>query len=322
MGDKISVIVPIYNGENQLERCLESLQKQSLNNIEFIMINDGSTDKSEEICLKFSKRDNRFKYFYKTNGGVSSARNFGLDVATGDYIGFCDCDDWVENDMYALLLDCIRANNADIVSCAFYLDQTDNIQISCGAVADKVLNGSEALPEVIFADPAIYGGVELWTKLIKRELIQGLRFNINIAIGEDAVLMYDVMKNCKVYACTNQCKYHYVFNPESACNSSFKDSFWSIHTGAELIYEKIKSDYPSIIHYANRKIILSNLSIAEKLVAVSKLNKNNYKRIRNNIKPYITKTAVKCLPLHRKINLRLFLLSRNIYIFARKIISK
>ena len=100
MDDLISVIVPVYNVEEYLDRCIESIVNQTYKNLEILLIDDGSTDNSYNICDKWAKKDNRIKVVHKENGGVSSARNVGLDVATGDYIGFVDSDDYISIDMY------------------------------------------------------------------------------------------------------------------------------------------------------------------------------------------------------------------------------
>ena len=111
---KISIIVPIYNTEKYLQRCIESLINQTYQNLEIILVNDGSTDNSEKICAKYKKTDNRIKVFSKVNGGQSSARNLALENITGDYIGFVDSDDWIALDTYEYLMNIIEKNSADI----------------------------------------------------------------------------------------------------------------------------------------------------------------------------------------------------------------
>ena len=108
MNSLISVIVPVYNVEDYLDRCIESIINQTYKNLEIILVDDGSTDSSGKKCDEYALRDGRIKVFHKENGGVSSARNMGLDIATGDYIGFVDSDDLLEHNMYEMLL-----NNAE-----------------------------------------------------------------------------------------------------------------------------------------------------------------------------------------------------------------
>lgn len=115
----ISVIIPVYNAEKYLEQCLNSIKNQTYKNFEVIIVNDGSKDNTDSICKKFAQSDSRFRYFSKENGGVSSARNFGLDNANGHYITFIDGDDWVEHNHLEILIKSITENNSDIAICSY-----------------------------------------------------------------------------------------------------------------------------------------------------------------------------------------------------------
>ena len=114
---KISVIVPVYNVEKYLRKCIESILNQTFREFELILVDDGSTDSSGKICDEYALKDSRIKVIHKENGGASSARNAGLDVAKGEYIGFVDSDDWIEMDMYGELYRLIKENNTDISVC-------------------------------------------------------------------------------------------------------------------------------------------------------------------------------------------------------------
>ena len=118
MEEKISVIIPVYNVEKYISRCLDSILNQSYKNVEIIIINDGSTDKSGLICDEYSKRYDNIRVFHKENGGVSSARNLGITVAKGEYITFADPDDFLNKDMYKILYDNAKNNNSDITICS------------------------------------------------------------------------------------------------------------------------------------------------------------------------------------------------------------
>ena len=115
----ISVILPVYNMEAYVERCVESLCRQTYRNLEIILVDDGSTDHSGAICDALAKADSRIRAFHKANGGVSSARNWGLQHARGDYIGFCDPDDAVHRDMYRLLFEALEETNSQCAVCSF-----------------------------------------------------------------------------------------------------------------------------------------------------------------------------------------------------------
>ena len=117
---KISIIVPVYNVEKYIDKCLKSLVHQTLQDIEIIIVNDGTQDKSEEIIEKYVRgNQNKIKYYEKSNGGLSSARNYGLEYATGEYIAFLDSDDYVESNMYEEMYNLAKKENADMVECDF-----------------------------------------------------------------------------------------------------------------------------------------------------------------------------------------------------------
>ena len=125
----ISIIVPMYNSSSTIERCLNSLKNQSYKNIEIIVINDGSTDNSSEICRKMIKKDKRIKIYEKVNQGVSSARNLGLSHAKGDFIGFVDSDDYIEEKMYEELLEMIMKTKAKMAICNLYFENNKESEI-------------------------------------------------------------------------------------------------------------------------------------------------------------------------------------------------
>lgn len=121
----ISVIMPVYNMEQYLERCLKSVVKQTYSNLEILLINDGSSDKSGDICEQWAKQDRRIRVFHKENGGLSDARNWGLEYAKGEYLCFVDSDDYMEPDMLEKLLNALEKNAAEIAVCNFVYEYLD-----------------------------------------------------------------------------------------------------------------------------------------------------------------------------------------------------
>lgn len=120
MGEKISVIVPVYNVEQYLERCVDSIINQTYTNLEIILVNDGSTDNSGKLCDELAKKDERIRVIHKENGGLSDARNRGIEEAESDLVGFIDSDDYIDNDMYEILLKNLNNTDADLSMCALY----------------------------------------------------------------------------------------------------------------------------------------------------------------------------------------------------------
>ena len=136
----ISVIVPVYNVELYLEKCLDSILAQTYSDLEVLVIDDGSTDRCGEVCDRFAEQDHRIKEFHTENHGLSAARNLGLDQMQGKYVGFVDNDDWIEPDMYEMLFNIAEQTNADIVTCRFYKEYRNTTEESSGPPEMFTLN--------------------------------------------------------------------------------------------------------------------------------------------------------------------------------------
>ena len=177
---KVSVIVPIYNTEKYLSRCIDSILNQTFKDFELLLIDDGSTDKSGEICDDYAKKDNRIKVFHKSNGGVSSARNLGLDEAKGDFIAFCDSDDWVSPDMYERLYKKAILFAADIIYCDFYMNYGGNDN----RVYKTIFPSKD---KTVFLRNYISSFTTLCNVLIHRDLCveRNLHFPLHIVYRED-----------------------------------------------------------------------------------------------------------------------------------------
>lgn len=191
---KISIIVPIYNVENYLKNCIDSILNQTFKDFELILVNDGSTDTSLDICEDYKYIDNRIKIVNKKNGGISSARNAGLNVARGEYIGFVDSDDYIHPQMYEILYNEIIKNKADISMCDFKkvyeFDRKllESSFISCDEI--EILNNEEALFELGEKNGVTY--VVAWNKLYKRELFKDIKFKEGI-IHEDEYIIHRLL---------------------------------------------------------------------------------------------------------------------------------
>lgn len=167
----VSVIVPVYKVEPYLRRCIDSIIGQTYRNLEIILIDDGSPDNCGAICDEYVLRDSRIKVIHKENGGLSSARNAGLDIATGKYIGFVDSDDYIASQMYERLVITIIANDADIVFCS-YFDEIAPGETKSGYVVDTSLSTSEYQDQMRFC----MTGTEVWSRLFRSNLFDGIRF--------------------------------------------------------------------------------------------------------------------------------------------------
>ena len=248
--ETISVILPIYNVEKYLEKCLESLLAQTYEALEIILVNDGSKDRSLEICKAYEAKDSRIKVIDKPNEGVALTRNRGLEVATGDYIAFVDPDDWVEPEMYASLMSQIKKWESPVCLCNFFKDTKRRSQAKCFEFEDEMLEG-EAIIEKLINDmigmsdllpkyTMIMGSV--WRGLYKRSFIEAhaIQFVPKLSIMEDLVFMVQVLLKCvssgERIAIDRNAWYHYVQHPNSALHS-YNEQLWEDQL---VVYEQLE----------------------------------------------------------------------------------
>ena len=218
---KISVIVPIYNTEKYLSRCIGSIQRQTYSNMEIILVNDGSSDTSIDICNQHKKQDKRIILINKQNSGVASARNAGLDYASGDFIGFVDSDDYIAPEMYEKLLEAAIKFNADIVECG-YIDVNSNkmTQIQHHLKATILRGNYECSRTYLLHENTTNFS---WNKLFGKKIFSELRFP-HFAYSEDYVVNTKAFYECTLKVTIAGCYYFYRHNEEGACNASFKES--------------------------------------------------------------------------------------------------
>ncbi|CAN6959965.1 glycosyltransferase family 2 protein [Psychrobacter okhotskensis] len=211
---KVSVIIPVFNGEQFLDRCLSSITNQSYKNIEIIVIDDGSTDDTKTICKNYSHNDHRIKAIHKDNEGVSAARNIGLDIATGDYIYFADADDYVLQDSIKDLMNKARDSFADIIVAEYYVANASK-KTKVTPIATQSSN--DFLCSILSGKN--HSG--LWNKLFKRNLFSGIRFPKNIVFLEDKVALTMIMLKYKPsVSFLDSAVYTYWQHQESVTNSS------------------------------------------------------------------------------------------------------
>ena len=231
---KISVIIPIYNKSATLKKCIDSILNQEYQNLELILVDDGSSDDSFDICSKYAEKDSRVKVFKKENGGVSSARNFALKVASGEFVQFVDADDFLEKDMCSKLISAYFGNDFDVVVCSYKKHTEGKIKnkmsmdFECEKIA-KFKNEFAFLFENALFNPP-------WNKLYKREKINFL-FDEKFSLGEDLLFNLEYFKNCQKIKIISDCLYNYVDESENSLNKSYGEDLLNkqIH-----LYESVK----------------------------------------------------------------------------------
>ena len=211
----ISVIVPVYNLEKYLVRCIESIIGQTYKNLEIILIDDGSTDTSGQIIDEFKKKDNRIKVIHKENGGESNARNTGLRMATGEYIAFCDCDDWMDLDMYETLAWELNQENIDMAASGWYKETDSSSQEIRNALpVNSQVFGREELLKYLYMRDSYRGFAYMWDKLYKREILKDkdgnwILFREDLRLGGDVLYLAEVALNVKRAKYVDRAFYHY-----------------------------------------------------------------------------------------------------------------
>lgn len=215
----ISIIVPVYNTEKYLKKCVMSIINQTYKNLEIILIDDGSTDSSPVICDSLAEKDNRITVIHQANGGLSSARNTGLDNIHGDYIMFVDSDDYTDQNMIEFLLN--QIGNADISMCGYTnfnengnLSKQDTVTLSDGIIS------TDTFWNYFYSDTRIYY-VTVWAKLYKRHLWDNVRFPIG-KLHEDEFVVHKIISQCKTLAVSKKPYYFYLCRNGSIMNSQFK----------------------------------------------------------------------------------------------------
>jgi len=223
----ISVIVPIYNVEKYLYKCLDSIVTQTLQNIEIICVNDGSTDSSLEILNQFAQKDNRIKIIDKPNGGLVSARKAGVNKAIGNYVGFVDSDDWIEKDFYEKMLNAQAQTGADVVASDCFLDFGENSSVVKNKFDADVYKKDDFISNFLCTDTFFEYSLQphIWSKLYRRELLVKIQNMVDerIMIGEDAAVVYPSVFEAESICITDICGYHYVQHTGSMTKVSFSD---------------------------------------------------------------------------------------------------
>ncbi len=265
MKKMISVIIPVYNSEKYLEKCLSSICNQTYKNLDIIVVDDGSIDKSPEICDKFKVEDTRVRVVHQENHGVSYSRNIGINMANGDYIGFVDSDDFIENDMYEFLLDNLIKHNANISICGSS-NVYDNGKIINTMKKDikLELNNNDAL-KYVFKNG--YFGTGMCNKLFEKKLLKSVCFNDSLSYGEELNVLVETIINSKKVYYDSSSKYYYYQRQDSAThtrkvNVGMMNNFKSVLLANKGYFEKNMCVKKAVIsHYILACLQVYNRSI-------------------------------------------------------------
>lgn len=245
---KVSVIVPIYNAEQYLEKCLDSIVAQTLSDIEIILIDDGSTDGSAEICRKYLD-DERVSYFFKENEGLAAARQDGIERASGEYVGFVDSDDWIEPDMYEKMYDAAKTNGADVVMCGIFIDEDglNPVYLEPG-VYDRERIEKDILPRSLAGlTPKGSNSVIRWSnccRLFRVKLIHdfNIAFDRRFRRSQDLQLTFETAICAERYVsmCDQYLYHNRTSNNDNSLSRGYTKNFWNLYKPLiERLYEDV-----------------------------------------------------------------------------------
>lgn len=294
---RISVIIPVYNVENFLQECIDSILNQNYTNLEVILINDGSTDNSGTICNKYAKKDNRVKVFHQENQGVAAARNLGLKYAIGDYINFIDSDDWINQGMYLDIVNSIQESK-DIIDIVYMPYPYDKKNIN-NIIYNKLEIRSELLPQFIGTRKISIAKMAcVWSLFIRKEIIKDLFF-YPIPILEDKPFFIEVLAKANNMILLARKYYNYRVNTGSLIrnyNKGYIQSITFTHQIIPVILEKHGIVCKNLIYLNNNSIVnfyyqiikneLSNKGSFYNLNIISQSVKQYY--INNNLDNLLT----------------------------------
>lgn len=310
---RVSVVVPIYNVGKFLKRSIESIKKQTLKDIQIILVNDGSTDNSLSICKDYQEKDDRIEVIDKPNGGVSSARNAGIKVAKGEYIGFVDSDDWIEPEMYKNMYDQIIMENSDICICNYVEEINGKSVPNLLNLKQEVLEGQEILDEIITnmisnstlnssAPQPIMGSA--CRLIIKKNLFDqyNLMFQSDITLMEDLIFCIQALLKSRRVCINRGIYYHYILHSNSGA-SSYREDMFDRQLKVYRVLENLLKDediYPIVeqrmnFRYVNMFISSianearpeNNKSFTEKIKFIKQLCKDN--KLKRTLKEINTK---------------------------------
>lgn len=300
----ISIIVPVYKVEKYLKRCIDSIVNQTYENIEIILVDDGSPDNCGNICDEYAEQYKRIKVIHKENGGQSSARNAGLDVAKGEYIGFVDSDDYIDEEMYEQLMKIALDTDADIVECECRAGKSDNFSVfGKNTRTIEIYNNIESIEKFYFGEQINGIANMVWDKLYKRYLFDNIRFLDGYNRGEDANITPKLLYSSKKIVKYNYNYYNYCI--ESPDSSSLNENIKK-YTDPVVLFEDLRDFWKR-----NRQTKYENL------ITIHLLNTLFECRYQHKIR----KNKVELIDIDKKINKLINEIENNVYL-GEKLLSK
>ena len=274
-GCKVSLIIPVYNTEKYLRRCLDSAVSQTYKNMEIICIDDGSSDGSEKIVDEFAEKDKRVVAIHQQNMGESGARNVGLRASTGEYIAFMDCDDWIGQNMYEILVETLEKENVDMVAASWYRE-IDGVshEIKNELSVNRESFDRDELLKYLYMRDSYRGFAYIWDKLYRKEILRDQRgklicFNETLKLGGDVLYLAEIALNVKRSKYIEKAFYHYNQREESGCHTKDLKKIRDWIRAYEIILQKFKKEHVDdvIMNYVKRFLAYHSSNAVEIAIA-------------------------------------------------------
>ncbi len=266
----ISIIVPVYKVEPYLRKCVASIQNQTYRNLEIILVDDGSPDNCGKICDELAQEDNRIVVIHQKNGGQSSARNSGLVIANGEFVGFVDSDDYIDDDMFDSLYQALSRNNAELAVCNARLVSEEGAVLKSHLKDNRVYTytGNEAYDYLI---PTLNNAV--WNKLFYKEALRGIRFKEGTFHGEDFLFLLEYYKKVHTIAVLEADKYNYLQREGSVTGSVFSERKVDEINSKDEVYHIIAQYFPAYILTATKWCYTARINVVRSIVQAQKKKK-------------------------------------------------
>lgn len=279
----VSVIVPIYKVEKDLAACVQSICNQTYTKLEIILVDDGSPDNCGQMCDEFARNDARIKVIHKVNGGLSQARNAGMNIMTGEYVTFVDSDDILEYDFVEEMLKIIDKYNAQVAVCKnSTFEKGGSLVNSHAGINERCFDAAEAIKNMLYQKDF---DVAAWGKMYHKDAMIGISFPDGL-IHEDIPTTYKALLRCQKVAFTTRELYRYQIRKESIENQKFTIKKMDCIKTAQMMLDDIMINYPELLQSAKSRYVAANFHILAQIkekIPEKKLIERNIKQVRNDV---------------------------------------
>lgn len=305
---KLSIIVPVYNREKSIERCIKSIMNQTYTNIEIIIVDDGSKDNTPKICKELQKKDKRIKYIQQKNSGVAEARNTGLVESSGNYIGFVDSDDYIEKNMYETLITEMESSKSDIAFCNYNIVDSNNKKNRKKCINKQmVFSANELIKKVLLENE--FNGV-CWNRVFDRKIVQDTKFDKRMGMCEDLEFLMKIIPKCNKISYVNKELYNYVLADQNITTQNYYNSLNKWDCEVRYCNSLIKKyDKTDIEIYAKKRYARINVSIYRNLKKEYKELSKKYRK--NALKYFYRIIFSNKIPI--RFRMKLVLVKLNLY---------